>query len=373
MTKNHNTSLYKDRSIHKGEKMKTKSKTFPSVVVIVLILSLALPVGVLAAPSNDNFADAEQITSLPLSVNHDTSGASFEMDEPSPSCSYGYSLKTAWFAYTPASNETLIARANYYYFPTLLAVYTGDALNNLSQVGCGNYYSSVVFQAQAGVTYYLQIAGLYGDEGTIPFSLEVAPPPQVSAYISPSDVNTFDNAYFYASTYDPAGIYGFTYEWAVSDGTTSDQQSFYHQFAADGDYTANLTVTTSDGRSASTTQNIQVRTRDVVISKLSVPQTAVVNQTKTINVDIKNNRYSDYVQVTLIKGLPGGGEQVIGTLTIYVPARATRPTTFKFSYTFTAADAAVGKVTFKAIATIVNGRDALPSDNTLIASTNVSR
>lgn len=353
--------------------MKTKSKTFASIVVIVLILSLALPAGVLAAPSNDNFVDAVQITSLPLSVNHDTSGASFEMDEPSPSCGYGYSLKTAWFAYTPASNETLIARANYYYFPTLLAVYTGDALNNLSQVGCGNFHSLVVFQAQAGVTYYLQIAGLYGDEGTIPFSLEVAPPPSVGISYSPYDPNTFDNMWFYAGANDPAGIYGLTYAWTFSDGTTSDQQSLNHQFEADGDYTANLTVTTSDGRSASTTQNIQVRTRDVAISKLSVPQTAGANQTKTINVDIKNNRYSDYVQVTLIKGLPGGGEQVIGTLTIYVPARATKPTTFKFSYTFTAADAAVGKVTFKAVATIVNGRDALPSDNTMIASTKVSR
>lgn len=354
--------------------MKTKSKTFSSVVVIVLILSLALPAGVLAAPSNDNFADAEQITSLPFSVNHDTTGSTFEVDEPYPSCGSGYSLKTTWFAYTPSTNQTLIARASYYYFPPVMAIYTGSSLNDLTQIGCGNYYySTLALQAQAGVTYYLQVAGLYGDEGTIPFSLEVAPPPSVGISYSPYDPNTFDNMWLYAGANDPAGIYGFTYEWAVSDGTTSDQQSFYHQFAADGDYTANLTVTTSDGRSASTTQNIQVRTRDVAISKLSVPQTAVVNQTKTINVDIKNNRYSDYVQVTLIKGLPGGGEQVIGTLTIYVPARATRPTTFKFSYTFTAADAEVGKVTFKAVATIVNGRDALPSDNTMIASTKVSR
>jgi len=373
MLRNNSPILYKDRSIHKGEKMKTKSKTFSSVVVIVLILALALPAGVLAAPSNDNFADAEQITSLPLSVNHDTTGATFETDEPYPSCGSGSSLKTAWFAYTSSTNQTLIARTSYYYFPPIMAVYTGSSLNDLTQVGCGNYYSTLAFQAQAGETYYFQIAGLYGEEGTIPFSLEVAPPPSVGISYSPYDPNTFDNMWFYAGVNDPAGIYGFTYAWTFSDGTTSNQQSLNYQFAADGDYTVNLTATTSDGRSNSVNQVVQVRTRDVAVSKLSVPQTAVVNQTKTINVDIKNNRYSDYVQVTLIKGLPGGGEQVIGTLTIYVPARATKPTTFKFSYTFTAADAAVGKVTFKAVATIVNGRDALPSDNTLIASTNVNR
>jgi hypothetical protein len=104
-----------------------------------------------------------------------------------------------------------------------------------------------------------------------------------------------------------------------------------------------------------------------------VPQTARVNQTKAINVDVKNKRYSDYVQVSLYKGLPGGGEQLIGTLTLYVPARATRPTTFKFSYTYTAADAAVGKVTFRAEATIMDARDALPSDNNAIATTLVTK
>lgn len=135
-----------------------------------------------------------------------------------------------------------------------------------------------------------------------------------------------------------------------------------------------MIATTSDSRSNSATQVVQVRKKDVAISKLSVPQTAATNQTKTINVDVKNNRYSDYVTVNLIRGLPGGGEQIIGTLTIYVPAKAVKPTTFKFSYTFTSADAVVGKVTFKAVANIANGgRDAWPADNTLIASTIVNR
>jgi len=349
-----------------------KARTFSTAVIIVLILSLALPIGVLAAPTNDNFADA-QVVSLPYSFYHDTSGATFETNEPNPSCGYGYSLKTAWFAYTPPVNQTLIARVNYYNFPTLLAVYTGNSLNNLSQVGCGQYYNTVAFPAQAGVTYYFQIAGLYGDEGTIPFSLEVAPPPQVSASIYPYDPNTFDNVNFYASTYDPAGIYGFTYAWMISDGMVSDQGSFNHQFASDGDYTVNLTATTADGRSNSATQVLQVRTRDISINKLSVPQMANINQTKTINVDIKNNRYSDYVTVILYRGLPGGYEQQIGVLTIYVPARAQKPTTFKFSYTFTSDDAAIGKVVFRAVASINSGRDALPLDNTAIATTIINR
>jgi hypothetical protein len=89
-------------------------------------------------------------------------------------------------------------------------------------------------------------------------------------------------------------------------------------------------------------------------------------------VNIQNKRYSDYVQVTLYKGLPGGGEQVIGTLTIYVPAKAKQATIFKFSYTFTPGDAKIGKVTFRAVATLVNGQDAFPLDNTAIGTTLIS-
>lgn len=329
---------------------------------------------VLAAPTNDNFADAAEITStsLPFSVFADNTGATFEDGEFYPSCGTASSTKTVWFAYTPSANTSLTARSSYYNFPPVLAIYTG-ALGSLTEIACGNYYPQLTFRAQAGMTYYFQLSSLYGDEGTIPFSLEVTPPPQVGISYGPGDPSIFDNVSFYANVYDPGGIGGFTLAWTISDGTTSDQYSFNHQFAADGDYTVNLTAITQDGRSGSASQVIQVRTRDVSINKLVIPQTARVNQTKAINVEIKNNRYSDYVQVALTKGLPGGGEQVIGYLTLYVPVRSTRPTIFKFSYTFTSDDAIVGKVTFKAVANIVNGRDALPSDNTAIATTLVNK
>ena len=348
------------------------TRTIALVTIFMLAFSGVLPV--YAAPSNDNFAAATEIPGLSFSVNADTTGATFEAGEPSPSCfGSGWQLKTAWYKYTPATNSTLTARVNYNNFPTMVAVYTGDSVDALTPAGCGLYYNSATFQALANTTYYFQVSGWYDYEGIIPFSLEVTPPPQVFFNYYPSDPNIFDNVGFYSGINDPGGIYGDTYAWTTSDGATSYQGSFYHQFAADGDYTVNLTFTTYDGRSGSASQVVHVRTKDVAITTFSVPQTARVNQTKTINVNVQNKHYSDYVQVTLYKGLPGGGEQVIGTLTIYVPERARQATTFKFSYTFTADDAAVGKVTFRAVANIVNGRDALPSDNTSIATTSVSR
>jgi hypothetical protein len=347
-----------------------KAKLFSQTITILTVFMLALN-GVspaFAAPSNDNFADATPITSLPFTVNAATSGATEESGEPT-ACISTFPLKTVWFAYTPSTTIALTAFLNY---PEVVGVYTGNSVDSLGVVACAPYYyGQFSFVALANVTYYFQVSDYSGNEGNIPFKLDVTPPPQVQISYYPSDPSIFDNVSFYPYINDPIGCCSHIL-WTTNDGATSDQYNFYHQFAADGDYTVNVTATSNDGRSGSASQVVHVRTKDVAITTFSIPQTARTNQTKTINVNIQNKRYSDYVQVTLIKGLPGGGEQVIGTLTIFVPAKAKQATTFKFSYTFTSDDAKVGKVTFKAVAYIVNGRDALPSDNTAIATTLVS-
>jgi hypothetical protein len=84
-------------------------------------------------------------------------------------------------------------------------------------------------------------------------------------------------------------------------------------------------------------------------------------------VGLNSKRYVETVQVQLYKSVPGGYEWV-GTLNQVVPKRpANRTTDFSFSYTFTAGDAQVGKVTFRAVASLVDARDALPADNEAIS------
>ena len=61
--------------------------------------------------------------------------------------------------------------------------------------------------------------------------------------------------------------------------------------------------------------------------------------------------------------MPGGFTQV-GSLTQNVPVmRSNQTIDFKINYTFVSDDAALGKVTFKAVARLLSGRDALPADN----------
>jgi hypothetical protein len=345
--------------------------------ILALAVSFAGVVPAYAAPSNDNFADATQITGLPYFVFADNTGATFEIDEPA-SCSVGNPLKTEWFAYTPPTDASLTAMVGNSGFSTLLGVYKGISLNSLALIGCQNgglnNKKPITFQAEAGVAYYFQMSGIYDwNEGLIPFTLQVTPPPEVLIFYEPSDPSIFDNVYIFGDISDLPGIYGNNYAWTIWDGTTLDGGSFYHQFASDGDYPVNLIYTTDDGRSSSASRVVQVRTKDVAIKDFSIPKTARVNQTITINVDIQNKRYSDYVQVTLVKGLPGGGEQVIDTLTLYVPAKTKKATTFKFCYTFTPDDAAIGEVTFKTVATIVNGRDAFSQNNERLFSIKVKQ
>ncbi len=99
-----------------------------------------------------------------------------------------------------------------------------------------------------------------------------------------------------------------------------------------------------------------------------MPKAASAGQTRQIVVGINSRRYPETVEVQLFKSVPGGFQQV-GVLTQSVPVRpSNRTTDLSFSYTFTGADVQVGKVTFKAVARIVDARDALPADNEAIAS-----
>jgi hypothetical protein len=113
----------------------------------------------------------------------------------------------------------------------------------------------------------------------------------------------------------------------------------------------------------------------VAIVKLTAPRTASAGQTRILSVDLRNTRYEERVEVLFFKSVPGGFD-FIGFSRQTVPVQpASRTTQITFSYTFTSADASVGKVTFKAVVFLLDARDALPADNEAISSppTKVSR
>ncbi len=311
-------------------------------------------------PSNDHFAAAKPIAAVPFDDDADLLGATTEPGEPT-GC-VGTGQKTVWYAFTPPATGSYSVDRSGYYDP--VAVYTGSALSSLSQVACATY-STAIFHADAGTTYWIQLGRGY-DSGPVRLSLRDAPPATASFYYYPSDPSIFDTVSFYDYSWDPAGIAAWA--WAFGDGATATGPSATHRYTTDADYAAKLSIATTDGRTATATQTVAVKTHDVAITKLTVPQAAHVGQTRQLTVGIANTRYDDTVRVALLRSVPGAGFEQVGQVTQSVPARSTGKTTsFSISYTFRAADATVGKVSFQAVTTILRARDANDADNTVVA------
>lgn len=344
------------------------------LLVLVFGMALLLPPTAVAAqspPVNDNFSNATPIGALPFSDTVDTTDATLETGEPAPPCAFTPLTGSVWYAFTPAVDGTVTASAQLQFGSTAIAAYTGTQLGGLTQVGC-QVFGSLTLRVTAGTTYYFQTGGMFGQSGSLTFGLIVTPPPTAGFFSFPFQPSIFDTVQFFDDSFDPFGIGIASEAWDLGDGTTATGCCPSHRYATDADYRVTVTVTTFDGRVASVSRVVTVKTHDVAIAKFTVPQAASAGQTRGITVGIVDNRYPETVQVELLKGVPGAGQfdnfQVVGTLTQSVSVLGgNRTTPFGFDYTFTSDDAAVGSVTFEAVATIIGAPDAIPADNTATA------
>ncbi|MFC6091731.1 PKD domain-containing protein [Saccharothrix lopnurensis] len=324
-------------------------------------------------PSGDDFADAVPITTVPATIEARLAAATVEQGEPSPSCApYGAGSPSAWFALTAPRTESVVLRQTSDDHEAKVAVYTGTSLTDLTEVMCGSWHAGVVPVA-GGRTYWIQLVHHRPEALPTTFTLAEAPPLNVDMAWSSADPSILDSVTFTGQVWDEAGQPITRFDWDFGDGTTASGYEAGHRYVADGDYPVRLTATSADGRTGTSTRTVAVRTHDVRILSFTTPARGRPDQTRPIEVVIGNQLLPEDVVVTLYKSAPGGYQEV-GRATQYVPAHPSRSVAFPFNYTFTPADAAVGRVAFRAVVTLAGGsRDARPVDNEAIAPATVVR
>ena len=91
--------------------------------------AVQLDVDVVPPPPNDAFAAATPVPALPFTQTVEVSAATAEPAEPDL-CTWSPSERTIWYAYTPTTNQSLMATG------PGVAAYVGSSLDTLTSVGC---------------------------------------------------------------------------------------------------------------------------------------------------------------------------------------------------------------------------------------------
>ncbi|HEY4282501.1 MAG TPA: PPC domain-containing protein, partial [Chthoniobacterales bacterium] len=132
-------------------------------------------------PVNDSFLSAITLNGVSVTSIISSDYATLEPGEPVHANVAGG--KSIWWSWTAPSSGPATASTSGSNFDTVLGVYTGSTVDDLTLVGNNNDYagsrtSQVAFTATAGVTYVIAVDGNGGSSGTVRMNVTgYAPPP----------------------------------------------------------------------------------------------------------------------------------------------------------------------------------------------------
>ena len=142
---------------------------------------------VVPSPVNDNFVNATPVTGASVALTGTNVGATKEAGEPNHAGNVGGS--SVWFDWTAPSTHAVSINTVGSDFDTLLAVYTGTAVNALTPVasnddnGGPEGASGVIFNAVAGTVYRIAIDGYNGAVGNYHFNIaQVSGTPVITSF-----------------------------------------------------------------------------------------------------------------------------------------------------------------------------------------------
>ncbi len=132
-------------------------------------------------PANDYFVDAIPLSGTSGTVSATNTAASKEVGEPNPAGNPGG--KSLWWTFTPSSDGVLTLNTTNSTFDTILGLYTGTNVANLTTVvdnddaysGAPGGFSYISQAVRSGQTYHILVDGYDGASGTISLSYAFAP------------------------------------------------------------------------------------------------------------------------------------------------------------------------------------------------------
>jgi len=142
-------------------------------------------------PANDECTGATAVTSIPFTDSVDTTTATSNPDDPSLGCNGSGSQtdgNTVWYVWTPDEDITVNISTAGSTTPgggeldTAHGVFTGTC-GDLTQVACVDVglTDDLVFEASAGVTYYIKVGEFLDGAGggNLVFTVDLPPPPEL--------------------------------------------------------------------------------------------------------------------------------------------------------------------------------------------------
>ena len=151
---------------------------------IVLWLSAVLVCALQAQPANDAFSSPIPLSGLPVTTSATNVGATLQSGEPLPLAD---ATGSVWFSWTPATSGTVSISTHGSNFDTVLAVWSGDSLANLSAIASNDddpdlstdanpfFQSRVRVDVKAGTTYRIAVYGFFNDSGNISLAVTADP------------------------------------------------------------------------------------------------------------------------------------------------------------------------------------------------------
>jgi Ca2+-binding RTX toxin-like protein len=188
-----------------------------------------LPAAASAAPANDDFANAQVISGPMGNVTGSNVAATKELGEPDHAGNPGG--HSIWYSWTAPADGAVVFKTAGSSFDTLLAAYTGAAVNALTLVaanddGVGLETRSLIsFPVSDGVTYRIAVDGFSGKMGSVKLRWHPAPTNDSFANAEPlpstsSGMAGGDNVGATADVGEPHPGNSIWYSWtAPADGT----------------------------------------------------------------------------------------------------------------------------------------------------------